>query len=227
MAVLDPRTWLPLVAACAVFASRECMVYAVPAATQPARSTAMPQPHGGNGAVRKAGYELDRARSSVRFLLRSEAGESLFQCPLVHGRFTSSPDDAETQLDLEFDLGSLVPVDTSGATDSLLELRELLGVNRAETVHYHASLVSRASTPLPGLLQLVWQGHLHFGGRTVRQPMSLWQTQLPGLPPRLQGHGTVPTDAYGLGRSAWFGLVQDRHVVTLGIDLAWKRVGAN
>lgn len=227
MAVLDPRTWLPLVAACAVFAARECTVREVPDAIRPARAVALPQPHGGNGAVRKVVYELDRARSSVRFLLRSEAGESLFRCPVVHGRFTTSPDDAETQLDLEFDLGSLVPVDADGAAAPIVELRELLGVKRAESVHYQASLVSRATTPLPGLAQLVWQGHLHFGGRTVRQPMSLWQTQLPGLPPRLQGHGTVPTNAYGLGRAAWFGLVQDRHVVTLGIDLAWKRIGPN
>jgi len=111
--------------------------------------------------------------------------------------------------------------------DAVQPLRDLLGVNRAETVRYRAELVSRASTPLPGLSQLVWQGDLHFGGRTVRQAMSLWQTLLPGQPPRLQGHGTVPTDAYGIGRSAWFGLVQDHHVVTLGIDLGWQRSGSN
>jgi hypothetical protein len=188
---------------------------------------ALPQFQGPAAQLRKATYELDRGRSSVRFLLRSNGRESMFQCPVVDGTYTTSQEDGGMHLELQFDLGSLVPVGSGASVDAVQQLRDLLGVNRAETVRYRAELVSRASTPLPGLSQLVWQGDLHFGGRTVRQAMSLWQTLLPGQPPRLQGHGTVPTDAYGIGRSAWFGLVQDHHVVTLGIDLGWQRSGSN
>jgi hypothetical protein len=227
MGAADLRTWLPLVAACAVFAVRETMRTEAAAVPPPARSVTLPQLQGPVAQPRKATYELDRERSSVRFLLRSNGSESLFQCPVVEGTYTTSQEDGGMHLELELDIGSLVPFGSGGTADAVQQLRDLLGVNRAETVRYHAGLVSRASTPLPGLSQLVWQGDLHFGGRTVRQAMSLWQTLLPGQPPRLQGHGTVPTDAYGIGRSAWFGLVNDHHVVTLGIDLGWQRSSAH
>lgn len=227
MSAADLRTWLPLVAACAVFVGRETLRTEERPLPPPARSVTLPQFQGPASQPRKATYELDRERSSVRFLLRSNGRESLFQCPVVDGTYVTSPEDGGMHLEIELDLGSLVPVGRGASADAIQQLRDLLGVNRAETVRYHAGLVSRASTPLPGLSQLVWQGELHFGGRTVRQAMSLWQTLLPGQPPRLQGHGTVPTDAYGIGRSAWFGLVNDHHVVTLGLDLGWQRSGAN
>lgn len=227
MGAADPRTWLPLAAACMLFAGREVFRIGAVPVPEPARAVALPQFQGPAAQLRKATYELDRHRSSVRFLLRSNGRESLFQCPVVDGTYTTSQEDGGMHLELQFDLGSLVPVGSGASVDAVQQLRDLLGVNRAETVRYRAELVSRASTPLPGLSQLVWQGDLHFGGRTVRQAMSLWQTLLPGQPPRLQGHGTVPTDAYGIGRSAWFGLVQDHHVVTLGIDLGWQRSGSN
>lgn len=227
MAATDPRTWLPLVAACLLFAGREALRTRAAPVPEAARAVMLPQFTGPAAQPRRARYELDRARSSVRFLLRSNGRESLFQCPVVDGTYITSQDDGGVQLELEFELGSLVPAGSGATAGAVQQLRDLLGVNRAETVRYKASLVSRATTPIPGLSQLVWQGDLHFGGRTVRQAMSLWQTLLPGMPPRLQGHGTVPTDAYGIGRSAWFGLVQDHHVVTLGIDLGWQRTGSN
>ena len=76
MGAADPRTWLPLVAACAVFAGRETLRTEDAAFPPPARSVTMPQLQGPVAQLRKASYDLDRERSSVRFLLRSNGSDA-------------------------------------------------------------------------------------------------------------------------------------------------------
>lgn len=219
----ESRTWLPLAVAAAVLAARELHR---PAATEPApggHAATLPMLRTGATPTRATHYELDRDRSSVRFLLRHDGGQSLFLCPLAAGDLTVGGDDADHRLELRLDLASLTPVDPQDH-DGLDALRTLLGVHRGAEVLYRGGLVGRASTPVPGLHQLVWQGSLRFGGRTVRQAMQLWQTALPGRPLRLQGYGEVSTDTYGISRMAWLGMVPQQHEVTLGLDLAWQRV---
>ncbi len=45
----------------------------------------------------------------------------------------------------------------------------------------------------------------------------------PGQPLRLQGHGTVPRETYGLPARGWLGFGTNAHDVTLGLDLVWRR----
>ncbi len=222
-ALRDLGTWLPLVLATVVLTLRErSRVPPLPAADT-ATAIELPALRTGAAPTRVTSYELDRAHSSVRFQLDSGGNRTLFTCEIASGRFVAAADDTQNRLSLRLDLASLRPTQHSDAGLALGALRDLLGVHRGGDVSFTGELVSRASTPVPALQQLIWQGTLRFGGRSIRQEMALWQTALPGRPLRLQGHGAVRPDTYGITRSAWFGLWPEQHVVTLGLDLAWKR----
>lgn len=221
---VDPRVWLPLALASVVWAGRE--------ATQPPPLPPLPHADGVPLPVptlltlpnRDQGYDLDPAASCVRFQVEGEGQKSLFQCHVCSGKLDLRADPRDSTLELRLDLASLAPVGAPAAVLATLDLQHLLGVHRGSEIAYRGNLLSTATaSPIPGLLQRVWLGTLRFGNRVVRQPIALWQTALPGQPVRMQGYGTVGVEPYGLPRRDWLGLVRERHVVTLGLDLAWKR----
>lgn len=216
--------WGPLLLGALAFGAREGTRPVAVAHPAPGRATALPMLRNGAAPTKATEYDLDLERSTIRFLLRSGSSECRFDCPLAQGNLVLSAKDAECRLELALDLASLRPAAPCNDSAGPTVLRELLGVHRAGDIRFRGDLVSRASVPIPVLHLLTWNGPLRFGSTVVRQPLQLWQTAIPGQPLRLQGHGTVTTDAYGLRRDGWLGIFPQEHVVTLGLDLAWKRV---
>lgn len=221
--LFDPRVWLPIACAAGVLAGREATFSHSPADVVHAEAIELPVPNLVVLPGRDQSYDLDPEHSSVRFLVQGSGRELLVRCPAVRGRLDLRADAATSTIELQLDLASLAPVAEAGGTGPAPDLRSLLGIHRGDEISYRATLLSTATSPVPGLVHRLWLGSMRFGGRTVRQPMGLWQTALPGQPLRLQGYGTVGADAYGLPRRSWFGIVEQHHVVTLGLDLAWKR----
>lgn len=219
----DARVWLPLVVAAAVLTLRECRRTKVVVQTPGVQATELPIPRGTAAPKHAQAYDLDLANSCIRFFVQGASHDLLLTCSVVSGTLEFDADPAKSTFELRIDLGSLAAVPGAGAEETEADLQHLLGVHRGSEVLYRGSLLSAATSPIPALSHLLWQGTLRFGSRVLRQPMALWQTTLPGQPLRLQGHGTVGTDAYGLPRRSWLGLLEERHAVTLGLDLAWKR----
>jgi len=220
---LDWRLWLPLAIAAIAGAGRELTISPMPATEPPVTALALPRPRLLTLPVRDQAYDLDADRSCVRFLVEGEGQELLVQCAVVSGSLELRAEPADSVLELRLDLGSVVPTAPRQAGEPAVDLRHLLGVHRGNELAFRGSLLSTSTAPVPGLLHHLWLGTMRFGNRLVRQPIALWQTALPGQPLRLQGHGTVEVEPYGLPRRVWLGLVEERHVVTLGLDLAWKR----
>jgi hypothetical protein len=204
-------------------ALRESLHVHAPADTVHAEAIELPEPRLIDHPPRDEAFELDPEHSSVRFLVQGGGRNVLVRCPAVAGKFELRAEAAASKLELRFDLSSLAPIEPGTALPTEADLRHLLGIHRGEQLEFRATLLSTATSPVPGLVHRLWLGSLRFGGRIVRQPMGLWQTALPGQPVRLQGYGTVGAADYGLPRRSWFGLVEEHHVVTLGLDLAWKR----
>lgn len=217
--LLDVRIWGPLALAIAAVCWRGAPQRPQPPATT-ARAVALPtvraapEPHG------DVDYVLDPERSSVRFLVDGTGGDHLAVCAHVSGRLRIRDGDDRRELELALDLGSLQPVDDAAPP---LDLWQLLGVHRSSQVLYRAHQIRSADSGLPGVTQRLWLGTLRFDGSVVQQPMELWQTLLRGQPLRLQGHGPVAADTYGLPTRGWFGLTHPSHVVILGLDLAFRR----
>lgn len=222
-AVLDPRVLLPVLLGSAVLAGRELLRPGVPPAPPPAISVELPTPQLVPPTNREIAYDLDLERSTVRFVLRGEGRDLVLRCPVVSGSLEFRPPPAESVLELHLDLGTLAawnaPVDAE--TDACLD--DLLGARRDGRIDYRGTLVSTATSPLQGLVHRLFSGAVCFGSRVVRQPVGLWQTALPGQPLRLQGYGTVDAATFRRPRPHWFGLAEEHHAVTLGLDLAWKR----
>lgn len=164
--------------------------------------------------------ELDAEHSSVRFLVTGLDEDLLVGCPAVTGRLVLTDAGTHGVLELQLDLASLEPL--QGAERGL-DLAHVLGVHRGATITYRGELVATTSSDLPGVQQRTWLGQLRFGAQVLLQPMQLWQCSLPGKPLRLQGHGTVAGDRYGLPTRHWLALFPEAHAVTLGLDLAWRR----
>ena len=217
--VFDPRVGGPVLVAALLFALREghTLPPVVPA-TRPA-VIELPAVHAANPPLRDQDFELDLERSTVRFAIASGDGLVLLGCTRCAGRLALRRDERRSQLSLDLDLASLTVL-TPGADPGLL--RELLGVRADSTLQCRADLVRTAGTALPGVRELLWDGAVRCDGRAVRQPMVLWQPTLPGQPMRLQGYGSVSTAPYHLPNPSWFGL-SPAHVVTLGLDLVWRR----
>ncbi|MFM1871171.1 MAG: hypothetical protein RL398_593 [Planctomycetota bacterium] len=218
--------WGPLLLGVLAFGMRELVRPTAAAQPAPGRATALPMFRNGAAPTKATEYTLDLERSTIRFLLRTGDSECRYDCPLAQGALVLSAKDAECQLELTLDLAALRAADPGNDPAGPAVLRELLGVHRAGDIRFRGDLVSRASAPIAVLQLLTWSGPLRFGSTVVRQPLQLWQTAIPGQPIRLQGHGTVTTAAYGLRRDGWLGIFPQEHVVTLGLDLAWKRVAA-
>lgn len=218
----DLRVLGPLVFAGACFATRMFPAAALPPSPPP-RAVELPAPIALPAPKGDVAYVLDATKSTVRFLVEGDDGELLAACTQVSGRVRLGAQPETSELELDLDLGAL---DTVGGAPSTIDLHRLLGVHLGARIHYHATLVRTSTTPVPGVVERVWLGVLHLDQRTIRQPMQLWQCSLPGQPMRMQGHGTVDVADYGLPRRGWFGMFQEKHVVTLGLDLAWRRDGA-
>lgn len=219
---LDLRVVGPLVVAAACLATR-LFPPVTKAPSPPPRASELPAPFVLPAPKGDVAYELDPAKSTVRFLVEGQDGELLAACTQFSGhvRLATQPDASELELDL--DLGAL---ETVGTAASSIDLHRLLGVHLGARIHYRAKLVRTSTTPVPGVTERVWLGTLYLDQRSMRQPMQLWQCSLPGQPMRMQGHGTVDVADYGLPRRGWFGMFQEKHTVTLGLDLAWRRQGA-
>lgn len=220
-ALRDPRVFVPLLLALLLFGAREVTRPQPAPPVEVVHSVELPVPRGEALPRKEQEYELDPEASVVRFLVRTEDEDLALACPDAKGHLVVSPDPASCRIDIEFDLGGLRGVDGS-VSDELLW--HVLGVHKNVAVEYRAGLVSLATTPLPAVRLCVFDGSLRFGGRIVRQPMELWQTALPGRPLHLMGHGTFAVDTYGLQPRGAFPFLHESHVVTLGLDLAWKRV---
>lgn len=216
---LDPRVWTPIAIAALCFSFR-LHPPAAPAAADPARPVALPAMQPAPPPKSDVDYVLDPAKSTVRFLVEGSQGELLTTCTRVEGRLRLTTKGEGSEFELELDLGSLAP---SGTEPTTIDLYRLLGVHRGSEVRYRGTLLRTSTTNLPSVTERVWLGTLRIGPRIVRQPMQLWQCALSGQPMRLQGHGTVDVADYGLPRRSWLGLLQENHVVTLGLDLAWRR----
>lgn len=217
--LLDVRIWGPLALAIAAVCWRGAPQRSLPPATI-ARAVELPAIRAATEPAGDVDYVLDPERSSVRFLVDVGGGERLATCARVSGRLRVRDGGERRELELALDLGSLQPVDAGLPP---LDLWQLLGVHRGSQVLYRANQIRRADSGLPGVSQRLWLGSLRFDGRVVQQPMELWQTLLPGQPLRLQGHGSVAAHTYGLPARSWFGLAHASHVVTLGLDLAFRR----
>ena len=215
---LDARVWLPLVVAAGWFATR-----ARPPAPEPpgppAAAMTLPPMHGLPPSTKEQVLELDAEHSSVRFLVTGLRGELLVACPAVQGSLKLLAGGAGGELELRLDLASLVPLHDAASVD----VPHVLGVHRGSEIVYRANLVATTGSDLPGVVQRTFLGTLRFGARVMQQPMQLWQCSLPGQPLRLQGHGTVAAEAYGLPKRRWLALIDEGHAVTLGLDLAWRR----
>jgi len=218
---LDLRVLGPLVVAGACFAFR-LLPPPAPPPSEPPRAVDLPTPVAAPPPKGEVAYVLDAARSTVRFLVEGADGELLAACPEMSGRVRFAAGATAGELEFTLDLASLAPIGDGPAT---VDLHRLLGVHLGAKIHYRATLVRTASTPVPGVVERVWLGTLHLDQRTIRQPMQLWQCSLPGQPMRLQGHGSVDVADYGLPRRGWLGLFPEKHVVTLGLDLVWRRDG--
>lgn len=217
------RIWVPLALAGAMLALREGRSQLPGVPTPEVRATELPIPQGSAQPKRRETYDLDPAKSCVRFFVEGANRDFLLSCAVMSGTLELHPDPTQSLFELRIDLGSLSPERGADANETESNLQHLLGVHRGSEIVYRGTLLSAATSPLPSLHLLLWQGTLRVHDRALRQPMALWQTTLPGQPLRLQGHGTVGTDGYGLPRRSWFGLLEERHAVTLGLDLAWKR----
>lgn len=165
--------------------------------------------------------ELVAERSTARFLVRGPVGELAAKCPSLRGSLQLDPEPQRCQLELRLDLASLV--DLAGAPLPSETLRQLLGVHRSGEVSFRGTLTHTLTTPVPGLVQLVFDGRLELGGHVLRQTLGLWRAALPGQPQRLLGHGTVAASDYGLPRRSFLGFGGAEHQVTLGLDLAFGR----
>lgn len=221
---LDPRVWLPLLLAGSWFAAR-ARPPAVEPPAPPAVALALPPMHGLPPSSKEQNLELDAEHSSVRFLVTGLRGELLVACPSVQGSLKLLAGGAGGELELRLDLASLVPLHDStvhGGTGGV-DVPHVLGVHRGSEIVYRANLVATTGSDLPGVVQRTFLGTLRFGSRVMQQPMQLWQCSLPGQPLRLQGHGTVAAETYGLPKRRWLALIDEGHAVTLGLDLAWRR----
>ncbi|MCU0864702.1 MAG: hypothetical protein MUC36_12970 [Planctomycetes bacterium] len=216
---LDLRVWLPVALAAAMFVPR--MTPVPPAvAADAAAGTTLPTIRGLPPATTEQHYELDAAASTVRFHATGPRGELLVACTGLRGELHLPAGGQGGTFELHLDLGSL---QTLTADAGSFDLAHVLGVHRGSELSYRADLVATTSTDLPGVTQRTWLGLLRFGVRAVRQPMQLWQCSLPGQPLRLQGHGTVAGDDYGLPRRHLLGVYTEHAAVTLGLDLVWRR----
>jgi hypothetical protein len=214
--VLDPRVWLPALVGALAFAPR-ALPKASPPPTPQARASELPALASPRRDDKPRAWRLDEDGSTVRFLVHDGEEHLLVACPQVAGSLTRDPAGAGT-LELRIDLAAAAPLrGTPG-----LDLHHVLGVRRADVIAYRGTLVSAATTDLPGVERVLFVGQLAFGDRVLQQPMQLWMTRIPGRPARLQGHGPVRTDAYDLPQRGWLGLDSGPLQVTLGLDLEWR-----
>ncbi|MCA8951515.1 MAG: hypothetical protein KDE27_18555 [Planctomycetes bacterium] len=218
----DVAVFGPLIVAILIVGLRESTRASIVPEPPPGTAVALPMVRGHATPKRALAYDVDGERSGLRFLVRRGSAEQLFRCDGVRGSLVLG-ETGDARLQLDFDLGALRAVGDPSAPAAGFDLWDVLGTSSDAEVRYEASLVSTASTPLPCLTQKVWVGTLRFGGRIVRQPMVLWQTALPGQPLRLQGHGPVRADAYGLLRHTLPTPLREPYEVFLGLDLAWTR----
>lgn len=221
--LFDPRVLGPFVVAAACLAVFEARDVPAPVAVH-ARSFELPVPVVPAVAGRAEMFEVDPERSSVRFVLGTGAGERVFVCPGMHGRLVLGANDAAAELELQLDLATLTPL--AGCTGPGCSLLDLLGPHRDGLVAFRAGLLSTATSPMPGVLRRTWVGTLRCGGHAVQQTIDAWQSRLPGRPLRLQAHGPVPVELLGLPRHGGLLSFVDHHDVTLGFDLAWRRLPA-
>lgn len=218
--VLDPRVWLPVLGAVALFVLRERPAADVAGAAPRLEVVTLPAVRASVPPLRDQDFELDGERSTVRFAIDGASGPLVVACPLVEGKLALRRDERQSELQLKLDLASL-QILTPGADPG--ELRELLGVRGSAELGYVARLQQSGTCGVPGVRELFFVGTMRCDDRVVQQPMVLWQPVLPGQPTRLQGHGTVSTAPYHLPARGWFGFARQSHVVTLGLDLVWKR----
>jgi len=222
MRLPDPRLWAPLALAIAALTAREATRRPPQPAPVLGHAVALPLPRGTAAPRAELEYALDLSQSSIHFLLERDGEQRLFTCSVAEGRLVLSPDPTRSRLRLRLALSSLRADPDQGDAHGD-DLWDPLGLQRHADLVYDATLTSAATTPVACLSRLLWQGTLQFGSRVVRQPMELWQTALPGRALRLQGHGTVAGDTYGITPRGLFAFLHDRHAVTLGLDLAWRR----
>lgn len=217
---VDPRIVLPAVVAAACFALR-ALPRDLGSPPTEAHAVQLPQLHGVVSRAQQVRYELDPDASTVRFLVTDGQRQLLASCSRVEGTLTLGPGAADGALNLHLELASSRRLEQVPAT---LDVRHVLGVLGDLAIDYRATLHASTAVELRGLHRDLWLGTIHFGPRVVRQPIVLWRDQLPGRPLRTQGHGTVSGEAFGLPDRSWFGLFGEHHEVTLGLDLAWRRV---
>lgn len=221
-AIFDLRVWLPLAIAGVCFGLRATPT-PPPAPLGEVRAITLPAMHGLPPSTKPQRLELDPERSSVRFLVSGLAQELLVACPGVKGTLDLAPN-GTGELELVLDLATLQTLHgAAGGDDRGIDVAHVLGVYRGSTIVYRARLAATTTSDLPGVSQRTFLGTLRLGSQVLTQPMQLWQCSLPGQPLRLQGHGTVAADQYGLPTRRWLALFPEDHAVTLGLDLAWRR----
>lgn len=213
------RIWSPALVGALAFAAR-ALPPAPPPQPEPGRAIELPALHGLPAPGDRQRFELDPAASSVRFRVVGRDGELLATCARSAGTLELGPRDGDGALELTFDLATVEPV--PGAPVDI-DPRKLLAVFGGVSVRYRAALAAVTRTELTGVSLSTWLGTMHSGDRVQRQQMQLWWCRLPGRLLRLQGHGTVAGDSYGLERR-WPDSLGERMRITLGLDLAWRRV---
>lgn len=217
---MDWRVWLPALVAIACFGTR-----ALPkvAATdqEKSRSITLPQLYGMPLKKRLRRFRLDADKSSARFDVKGRRRHMVAQCPKLEGELLLGPKPEQGTLTLRLDLSSLRSLSKDNADFSIPDVLDVLG--NLEVV-YHGTMVSAATSDLPGVMQTTWLGRVQFGSRVLAQPMQLWRCALPGQAIRLQGHGIAMANSLGLPNRFTMSLLDEQYAITLGLDLAWKPV---
>lgn len=220
--LLDARVWGPTLVGVLCFVPR-ALPTPLPAAPPRAAAIELPAARGLPPGTGTQQFELATEQSAARFLVRGPGGELLATCPGCSGSLQLDAQRGTGSLELRLDLVSLVDEEP----DRGLDLHHVLGALRTTELVYRGELAALTRTSQLGVQCLSFDGLLHVGDRAIRQPMQLWQCQLPGQALRLQGNGTVDAATFGLPERRWLGLWPERHEVTLGLDLAWRRRRAN
>lgn len=213
----------PLLCGALGFALREGLRPAPLPPPGPGRAVPLPTPSLVPFRAKAERFQLQPELSAARFLVRGDLGELQLRCPGLSGTLQFDPEPGRSSLELRLDLHTLDTVDDTPLPAEAL--RHLLGVHRSATATFRGTWTHTLSTPVPGLVQLLFDGTLELGGHVVRQSLGLWRAALPGQPLRLCGHGTVDAHDYGLPERSFLGFRQEQHLVTLGLDLAFRRSG--
>jgi hypothetical protein len=216
---LDPRLVFTVLAGALGVALREATRAPAPpppAAAAVPKSVELPLPPAWRGPGAEGELQLQPTATRAHFSVHSTLQSTEAAAPGIRGTLSYDAQGNPAVVSLAIELERL----QAGSGDDLCRL---LGCKRTDVLTWTGHVVARTSFAVPGIQRLDLVGPLQFAGRVRSQPMQLWLAQL--LPGRavLQGVGTVDGEDFGLPRRYLWGIVRDRHEITLALHLEFAR----